>query len=143
MLILESSASMSDYKSTLFVPKRDPTKELWEGARSGVDGSVEITGVDSAYNTDELERYLSKYSISNSNFITWYDSHKPAHVEFHFRYITQFLKDQQVESPRKLIQSQRWIKSLAEIALMQKSCDIASHAIRETMRFSHPGVSYI
>ena len=143
VLVLESSSSMSEYKSTLFVPKRDPSKELWEGARSGVDGSVTLTGVDCAYNTDDLGHYLGTFSKENSNYLTWYDSYKPAHVEFHFRYFTEFNKNHPLESPRKIIQSQRWIKSSAEIALMQKSCDIAGKAMTDVMDFSYPGVSYI
>ena len=141
VLIIESSASLNDCKSTLFVPMRDPSMELWEGARSGVDGSVVLTGVDEAYNTDELGHYLRKYAANNSNYLTWYDAHKPAHVEYHFRYFTEFLKGHQVESPRSVIHSLRWIKSPAEIDLMQKSCNIAGKALEDTMHFSYPGVS--
>lgn len=31
---------------TLFVPSKDPNMELWHGARSGVEGAVEVFGAD-------------------------------------------------------------------------------------------------
>lgn len=32
------------YQSHLFVPRRDPMKELWNGPRAGTDGALEHTG---------------------------------------------------------------------------------------------------
>ena len=43
------------------------------------------------------------------------------------------------ESPKVFVHRQRLIKSPAEIALMQKSCDVASEAIVRTIQASYPG----
>lgn len=43
------------------------------------------------------------------------------------------------ENPKLLIQQLRIYKSPAEIALMQKSCDIAGEAFIETIKHSTPG----
>lgn len=43
------------------------------------------------------------------------------------------------ESPTKYIHQLRLIKSPAEILLMQKSCEIASEAIINTIKFSRLG----
>lgn len=43
------------------------------------------------------------------------------------------------ESPKPFVQKLRLFKSPAEVALMQKSCDIASEAFIKTMTNSKPG----
>ena len=147
ILILESSStdSLSNHRSTLFVPRKDARKELWEGPRSGASGAIELTGIEHAYNSDELPDYLNCYLKDHRGFVTWYDYQKPAQLDFHMNQMRFFLREASIrpgmlENPRKLIQSLRVIKSPSEIALMQKSCDIASRAFREVMRYSHPQV---
>ena len=49
------------YESVLFVQKKDPLMEMWEGARYGVEGAVEVFGVDKAYPIDEIDNHLSDY----------------------------------------------------------------------------------
>lgn len=44
-------------------------------------------------------------------------------------------------SPRKIVHGLRVIKSPAEIALMRKSCQIASKSIETTIASSYPGIS--
>lgn len=146
LLLLEthSEQNLPSHTSTLFVPKKDPTKELWEGPRSGIDGSVELTGVDQAFNIDDLDQYLRQYMKNNSNFTLWYDLRKPAHPEFHVKHVADVLRQSQlgsVESIRGLVQALRVFKSEAEVGLMQKTCLTASQAFKEVMKFSHPGVS--
>ncbi len=125
------------------MPKRDPSKELWEGARSGVDGAMQLTGVDEAYNTDDINKYLDQYLHDHRSFMTWYDYKKPAHLEYHHQYFTDFLRQNKygfVRSPRQLVQTLRVLKSEAEIRLAEQTCQIASQAFIEVMKFSKPEV---
>jgi hypothetical protein len=48
------------HKAILFVPRRDPGRELWDGPRSGTDGAVALTGVDEAYTLEEFQHLLPK-----------------------------------------------------------------------------------
>ncbi|PWN46125.1 hypothetical protein IE81DRAFT_336022 [Ceraceosorus guamensis] len=49
-LILHPRASSpKGYKMTMFVPPRDELNELWNGARTGIDGAVDIFGADEAF----------------------------------------------------------------------------------------------
>ena len=145
LLILENSGFLPDHKSVLFVPKRDPTRELWEGARSGIEGTRMLTGVDEAYNTEDLGGYLKKYlHSSNKPFIIWYDHKTPSHVLFHNKYLADFIVSNKkgfTENPKTLIHRLRLVKSKSEIKLMEKTCDVASNAFKEVMKFSKPGVS--
>lgn len=57
--------------------------------------------------------------------------------------VRDYLKDsgnKNFDSPRNFIHKLRLYKSPGEIALMQRSCDIAAKSIVETMSFSRPGI---
>lgn len=132
------------FKSVLFVPRRDPYKELWDGPRSGDKGAVELTGVCEAYNTDEFESYLYNYCKSYKDYIVWYDFKNPVHKHFHDKVILDFLKQEGkigIEKLMNQIQELRVIKSPAEIQLMKHTTKIASEAFIDVMKFSKPGVS--
>jgi Xaa-Pro aminopeptidase len=145
VLVLESRNG-TDHTATLYVPKRDPYRERWDGPRSGVDGAVYLTGVDAAYNNDDLRNHLQKFIADSHLTSVWYDSKKPAHPDFHTRYFTRFLSElngKTIQSPQTLVQSLRLIKSPAEVELMKQTCRIASRSFQEVMKFSRPGVSLL
>ncbi|KAL4230342.1 Xaa-Pro aminopeptidase 3 [Mactra antiquata] len=134
----------SGLKSVLFVPKRDPDKELWDGPRSGIEGALELTGVTEAYNIDYLEKYLYSYCVDNENYMVWYNLTKPIHEEFHKKILDDFVKQdgkRGIENPTSMLHQQRLLKSPAEIDLMKKTCDIASQAFTEVMKFSKPEIN--
>ncbi|XP_064609057.1 xaa-Pro aminopeptidase 3-like isoform X2 [Liolophura sinensis] len=146
LLMLHSipGKSSNSFKSVLFVPKRDPDKELWDGPRSGVEGAVDLTGVDEAYNIHELEHYLQCYCRDTDSFAVWYDYIRPCHNDLHNRVLAQFLTQNRhtaMETTNQLVQALRLIKSPAEVALMKRSCEIASEAFQSVMQFSCPGVN--
>ena len=144
VLVLESGKAWPSHKATLFVPKKDPTKELWEGARSGADGATELTGVDRAYNIDDLSEYLRTYEKEDKSGCVWYDSKNPSHHESHAQCIVSFVRKHQagsVHDSSLFVQQLRVLKSPAEAALMQQSCDIASDAFKKVMAYSYSGVS--
>src|ERR1700722_7885492 len=41
-LVLAPSLTGGTYKKILFVRRRDPLKEMWEGERYGIDGAVSV-----------------------------------------------------------------------------------------------------
>src|SRR6185503_2614756 len=45
----------------LFVRPRDPEREIWIGARAGVEGAVEGFGADAAFPIDDLEKVLPRF----------------------------------------------------------------------------------
>ena len=141
MLILHTAPQ--GQKSVLFVPKRDPDRELWDGPRSGDIKAGELTGVTEARNIDQLEHYLADYCKQFSQYIIWYDYIRPKHKDFHTSIFNEFLNQdtkRALQSSVQLLHTQRLIKSPAEIELMKTSVDIASEAFVEVMKYSYPGV---
>ena len=144
ILVLESDTdtSLPSFRSTIFVPKRDPAKELWEGERSGIKGSIYLTGIENAYDIEHFAEYLFDFVGEHTSCSMWYNFLKPPHPEFHTRYIQDLAVKMRsrIHSPVPIVQSLRALKSEAELSLMQESCDIASNAFKEVMKFSYPQV---
>lgn len=146
VLILEAdrASHLPEHKSTLYVPRRDQLRELWDGPRSGTEGAVFLTGVDSAQNSDMFGEFLEKYIHQHQFISVWYDTTKPTNASFHARYIESLLPLTHkiaIESPRPLIQLLRLTKSPAEVELMKQTCRIASLSFKEVMKFSTEGVN--
>ncbi|CAG5134334.1 unnamed protein product [Candidula unifasciata] len=148
LLLIEAKTSKSvstgEHESHLFVPRKDAAKELWDGPRSGAAGAMELTGVDTAFNSGEIEKYLQFYNSKHKDFVLWYNHSKPVHTDFHNRIISQLMHDHRhkyLENVSELCQRLRLLKSPAEIQLMQQSAKIASEAFVEVMKFSKPQVN--
>lgn len=62
ILVLQSlpGRALPSHKAMLFVPRRDPSRELWDGPRSGTDGAVALTGVDEGYTIEEFRHLVAK-----------------------------------------------------------------------------------
>ncbi|XP_029446310.1 xaa-Pro aminopeptidase 3 isoform X2 [Rhinatrema bivittatum] len=138
ILVLESipGKSLPSHKSILFVPKRDQTRELWDGPRSGTDGALALTGVDEAYTTDEFKHLVPK--LKDEGVTVWYDSAKPSHLQLHTDFLAPIVEvrcrsTNKVRAARQLIQHLRLIKSPTELELMMTAGRISSQAFIETM----------
>lgn len=130
--------------SHLFVPKRDPMKELWNGPRAGTDGALNHTGVDQTDNIENLSNFL-KNSFSEDMTI-WYDYTRMNNLPLHLGQIREFLQEahkkgvkiRQIEDP---LHEQRHIKTPEECELMSKASDIISEAFVTAMSSSRTGMN--
>ncbi|XP_040842476.1 xaa-Pro aminopeptidase 3 [Ochotona curzoniae] len=127
---------LPSHKAMLFVPRRDPSRELWDGPRSGPDGAVALTGVDEAYTLEEFQHLVPKLQAESST--VWYDWLKPSHAQLHSDYMQRLTEAKarsgnKVRSVRQLVQRLRLIKSPAEIERMQVAGKLTSQAFIETM----------
>ncbi|XP_012590570.1 PREDICTED: probable Xaa-Pro aminopeptidase 3 [Condylura cristata] len=138
ILVLQSlpDKQLPAHKAMLFVPRRDPSRELWDGPRSGTDGAIALTGVDEAYTLEEFQHLVPKLKAETN--MVWYDWMRPSHAQLHSEYM-QHLADVKIRSKNKvravqqLIQRLRLIKSPAEIERMQIAGKLTSQAFVETM----------
>uniref|UniRef100_A0A8C9QV36 Xaa-Pro aminopeptidase 3 n=1 Tax=Spermophilus dauricus TaxID=99837 RepID=A0A8C9QV36_SPEDA len=138
ILVLQSlpDKELPSHKAMLFVPRRDPSRELWDGPRSGTDGAIALTGVDEAYTLEEFQHLVPKLKAESN--IIWYDWMKPSHAQLHSDYM-QSVTEAKARSKNKvrgvqhLVQRLRLIKSSAEIERMQIAGKLTSQAFIETM----------
>uniref|UniRef100_A0A8C8RD50 Xaa-Pro aminopeptidase n=1 Tax=Pelusios castaneus TaxID=367368 RepID=A0A8C8RD50_9SAUR len=138
ILVLQSlpDKALPSHKAMLFVPRRDPSRELWDGPRSGTDGAVALTGVDEAYPIEEFRHLVTKLK-AESNMV-WYDSAKPVHTQLHSDYLLPLAEikagsKNRIRAIHHLVQQLRLIKSPAEIERMKIAGRVTSQAFIETM----------
>ncbi|XP_049602015.1 xaa-Pro aminopeptidase 3 [Syngnathus scovelli] len=121
-------------QAILFVPRRDPGRELWDGPRSGLDGAAALTGIERVHSTEELGLVLKALKGST----LWYDHSNPANSRLHQAHVHPVLQAGPMPRPLSpLIHSLRAFKSSAEVALMQEAGRITAQAFRRTMALSH------
>ncbi|XP_074907166.1 xaa-Pro aminopeptidase 3 isoform X4 [Buteo buteo] len=138
ILVLQSipGKALPSHKSILFVPRRDPSRELWDGPRSGTDGAIALTGVDEAYTIEEFRHLVAK--LKGESNIVWYDLTKPVHTELHSDYMQPLAEikarnKNHIQGIRHLVQNLRLIKSPAEIERMKIAGRVTAEAFIETM----------
>ena len=59
--VLVLTTEHPDHRMVLFVRPRDPEREVWDGARAGVEGAVAEFGADAAFPIAELATRLPDY----------------------------------------------------------------------------------
>ncbi|KAL4658060.1 putative Xaa-Pro aminopeptidase 3 isoform X1 [Arapaima gigas] len=123
----------SEDQAILFVPRRDPARELWDGPRSGKEGAAALTGIERVHNTEELGLVLKSLKAST----VWYDGSQPCHPQLHQTHIRPLLEGGPVvRSLKRFTHSLRAIKSPAEVALMKEAGCITAQAFKRTMCMS-------
>ncbi|XP_035742435.1 xaa-Pro aminopeptidase 3-like isoform X1 [Vespa mandarinia] len=125
--------------SILFMNQKDQHSELWEGPKTGVEAAPNLFGVNKALPVTEFERFFFSFINEHKNNIIWYDDSNVLQTQLHTK-LNELIKvnNQKFTSPKNLFHKIRSIKSQSEINLMQKSCDIASMAIKKTIQASKP-----
>ena len=59
-LLLIKAHGGGAHQAVLFVRRRDPAREVWEGRRAGVEGAVRALGMDGAYGVEEIEETVPR-----------------------------------------------------------------------------------
>ncbi|XP_053324608.1 xaa-Pro aminopeptidase 3 isoform X2 [Spea bombifrons] len=131
--------SLPSHTATLYVPRKDPSRELWDGPQSGADGAAALTGVDEAFTLEEFKHVLP--NIYDEGVTLWYDSVRPAHPSLHAKYLQPLIESisptkKKIKPTQNLVQQLRLIKTQAELELMKKAGSISSYAFIETMHGS-------
>ena len=123
----------------MFVRPQNPMMKLWLGDLSGTEGAMEFFGADTAYPIQELEKVLSPILRSAE---TVYCSTPDRDFKDKIKSIAQA-----EDAPRRKIKvvphlhAMRQIKSISEIAHLQKAVDITCDAHIEAMRMTSPGMN--
>ncbi|XP_028140970.1 xaa-Pro aminopeptidase 3 [Diabrotica virgifera virgifera] len=130
------------FSTVLFTRDKDDHAELWDGPRTHPEDATNFFGVSESLPISEFEKYIYSYQKSQKQLNLWYDFLTPVQKNIH-SYIKNFMQDtsnKQWENPKPLLQKLRLYKSPAEIALMQKACDITADAFMDTISLSKPGI---
>ncbi len=133
---------------TLFVRPRNPEMETWYGRREGVEGAVKNYGADKAFPIENFEKELAK--IVNGHEKLYYrfgvDNKLDQQILHYlsaqrFRRLKTAYPPHTIVDPTVLIHEMRLHKTEEEVALMQKSADIAVDAHVLAMKSTKPGMN--
>jgi Xaa-Pro aminopeptidase len=133
---------------TLFVRPRDREKEIWNGRRAGVEGAKESYGADEAFAVEEFDAKLVELLDGARSLYYRLGAGNDGLDQTLIRQLSRMRMmgrrgvrpPQTIVDPGTLIHEMRLVKSEDEVALMQRSADIASEAHREAMRAARPGM---
>lgn len=138
----------SSYRTVLFVRRRDPEKEIWEGERYGVDGALGVFGVDEAYPIDEFDRRLPELIRGSEKmfFRLGQDERTDRRVLASLETVrrTQGRSGKSLSpigDPNELIGEMRLFKTAEEVELLRHACRISAEGHKTAMRETRPGMN--
>ncbi|HVF49606.1 MAG TPA: Xaa-Pro aminopeptidase [Pyrinomonadaceae bacterium] len=137
-----------EQRYTLFVRPRDPEREIWDGYRAGVEGARTEHGADAAFDIAEFPEKLGE--LLNNTRSLYYrigvDAELDDTVVRQMRRMRAGVRrgmtaPQSIIDPATILHEMRLIKAEDEIAIMQRSAEIAAEAHREAMKATKPGMN--
>lgn len=133
--------------SHLFVPKRDPLFETWNGRRYGVDGAKEAYNMDKTYENTEFKEEFTKLlkNYETVHLITG-ENKEIDEIVLNVRNEAMRSRDRKGKGPVNLvdpkyeIDHQKLIKSDYEVDLLRKSAEISAIAHTRAMKVTKSGM---
>ncbi|MDC0430791.1 aminopeptidase P N-terminal domain-containing protein, partial [Candidatus Thioglobus sp.] len=130
----EAVAVISKKNYSMFLRPKDETREIWDGARLGLDQAPSVLNLDHAYDIGQLEDKLAQLITADS--CIYFDA-KSCTLDSK---ITNLLSQYNPKSLQASLHEMRLIKKESEILSMQKAADISSAAHTLAMAQVTPGM---
>jgi Xaa-Pro aminopeptidase len=132
----------------LFVRKRNREREVWDGARAGVEGAKADFGADEAFAIDELDAKLPEMLEGCDRLfyaLGLYPDRDVQVVRALGRARMQAKKGKRVPrevvDPAGALHEQRLVKSPAEIEALRRAARVSAEAHVRAMKATRPGVT--
>lgn len=144
----EALALVLPNKYVLFVRKRDPHMEMWEGERYGTEGALKVFGADEAYLIDELDTKLPELLKTVDQI--YYRAHHSEHDDrILFNILEKVRKSMgrsgrpllPIHDPNEVLGEMRLFKSAEEADLMRKACKITALTHKTVMQQTRVGMN--
>jgi Xaa-Pro aminopeptidase len=140
-----AAGSLESSREILYLPTRDPAQEIWEGPKIGPGdpGVAEKTGFHTVEPLDKLKADLANLA---KTYKTFYTLMPPEHEEG-YPHLAESVATIRAAIPNATLKdiapqldAMRQVKSLGELALMQKAIDVSVNAHFDAMRTMSPGL---
>ncbi len=144
--VLVLTNAHDEHETVLLVRPRNPSREIWDGPRTGVDGAVADFGADVAFEVRELDAKLVEY-LSGAERLLYrlgrdagMDARIVAALEM-ARRRHRLGKDFPTElvDPGRHLHEHRLHKEAAEIAVMRRAAEVTRQAHLAAMKAAVPG----
>jgi Xaa-Pro aminopeptidase len=144
--VLILTTEHAEHRSVLFVRPRDPTREIWDGPRAGVEGAVAKFGVDAAFPIAELPTRLPEYlqDVPRLFYRLGRDSRFDARVLRAIEIVRAKARmgvsaPREIVDPGTVVHEMRLRKSASEIEAMLRAAEITAKAHLRAMHAARPG----
>jgi len=144
--VLVLASAHPEHHMVLFVRPRDPEREVWDGARAGVEGAVRDFGADAAFPMNELATRLPDYLQNHDRLMFRFGKERPFDdkviaaldaTRARARRGASWPTD--VVDPAALLHEMRLYKSQDELDAMRKVAAITRDAHLGAMHLAKPG----
>ena len=155
----------SSRREILFLPDRDPHRELWDGKMASPEEVADTSGIQTVWSSSEFDSFLNSvlygrpYRSQSSQFDDFFEDlqkgvadiyllmePKPrlnGEVSEEFRFpnrLRERFTGIQIKDASQIFQELRVIKSPYEVKQLQEAIDITIEAQLEVMKILHPGL---
>jgi Xaa-Pro aminopeptidase len=145
--ILVLSSVHPEHRSVLFVRERDPEREVWDGARAGVEGVKVSCGVDASFPISQFEAKIGDY-LAGADTLHYVLGQQPRFDAIVLEGIEKARArgrskkawPQTIRHPQALWHEMRLIKSEVEIDAMRRAATISAEAHCRAMAACQPGM---
>lgn len=140
-------SSVGERTMTLFVRPSDPQREIWDGARAGVEGAISNFGADCAYPIQELEEKLPDLLRGAPRLFYRIGEHAPfdskvlaALSGLRRKARLPVIWPTSIHDLESVVHAMRLRKDGAEVAKIRRAIAITGEAHAEAMRSTRPGM---
>ena len=155
----------SSRREILFVPDRDPRREVWDGKMASPEDMTSISGIETVWSSSDFDSFLDSvlygrpYRSQTSQFENFFADLRRGEADVYllmepkpgltgevseeFRFANR-LRERftgiQIKDASQIFQQLRVIKSPYEIKQLQEAIDITIDAQLQVMKTLHPGL---
>lgn len=131
----------------LFVEPQDPERDVWTGRKVGMEGAIQTYGADEAFPNREFFDRLGEILLNRPRLYLAFGRDPDFEREVLARVET--LKSEarkghcgpwEVVDPRSILWEMRLRKTAAEVAALERACDITMAGFEAAMRAIEPGM---
>ena len=144
MLIVNTNGKIS---SSIFVPKKDKLKEIWDGHREGPEGAKQTYLFDNSFNNDEIDIELPKL-IQGMDKVFYQFGKKDGFDQLIINWMKtvstikgRHNKSIDIADGSSLIGNLRLIKDSNEIEILKQACEISADAHIQAMKTVKAGMN--
>jgi Xaa-Pro aminopeptidase len=144
--VLVLATKHADHGAVLFVRPRDPEREVWDGARAGLDGAVKDFGADAAFPISELAQRLPDYLQNHERLLyrlgkdRGFDEKMLAALDATRARARRAISwPTQIVDPASVLHEMRLFKSKEELSAMQRAASITRDGHLTAMQLAKPG----
>ncbi|MEN0059165.1 MAG: aminopeptidase P family protein [Bdellovibrio sp.] len=135
-------------ETAMFVRRRDPERETWDGFRYGPEGCEREYKVDKAYPIDEFDK-IAPQLLKEVDRV-YYRLYKNVESDRRIQEVLETTRRMQgrtglgllpIHDADTLLGEHRLVKSEYELTQLREACEISAQAHLAAMRFTRPGVT--